>query len=153
MCFENAFRGVARTPGAYYVEGYVALEFTPAPITHGWIELAESGILVDPSPIYCAADTAALAYFAGRRWTLSELMTMLKAHRYRLTLPFSEFQADAGCNAGLAADHTILKDWRHAVERCHAFPAARHREQSGTPQFGSKESEAEWLAQERSLWT
>ena len=152
MCYLNAYRSVAHVPGGRYVEGYVALETTPAPIAHGWIEVG-GDVILDPTPGYCAPDTAALAYFAGQRWTLQELVVMERAHRRMLTLPFSEFLADAGCNVGLPSDHDVLMSWRRAVRDCHMFRAARHRAVHGTPLFGTEAREAAWLAQELSLWT
>lgn len=75
--FNNAHKAVLATPGAVYVQGFVARSGKPnAPIEHGWIELDEH--IIDPSLPYLAQNGQELHYFPAQRLSVKQLKAAIE---------------------------------------------------------------------------
>lgn len=83
-CYINAFRGVARVPGAVYVEGFAVMEDFPLIAAHAWIE--KDGTIIDPTPAYHEGDHR---YFPAVRYTTTELFAQVYPD---CTLPLVELE-------------------------------------------------------------
>jgi hypothetical protein len=69
--FDNAYRAALATPGASYVQGFLASQGKPgAPIEHGWLELDDR--ILDPSLPHLKKLTP-LHYFPAQRFSVKQL--------------------------------------------------------------------------------
>lgn len=70
--FDNAYRAAIATPGATYVQGFIALSSQPAQVMeHGWLEVEEQ--IVDPTLPHLKKLAPELYYFPVQRLSLKQL--------------------------------------------------------------------------------
>jgi hypothetical protein len=75
--FDNAFKAALKTPGATYVQGFLATTGKPyEPIEHGWIELDDR--IIDPSLPYLNREPQTLHYFPAQRLTVKQLKAAIE---------------------------------------------------------------------------
>lgn len=114
-CYRNAFRVLSMVPGASYVEGYaVSNDHVMLPVEHAWLETSD-GVVIDPTPCYCAADRAVRTYVPTFRWSLAELLELLGSST-SAKLPFSSMLPSCGQDRVEWRDSTLLA-WRYAAAR------------------------------------
>ncbi|MES3034923.1 MAG: hypothetical protein V4813_13070 [Gemmatimonadota bacterium] len=70
-CYHNALCALPRFPNATYVEGVVVVR-SGLQFDHAWLE-RDAGV-VDPTTSYIEMPDGDCTYFAGRRWTLPEVL-------------------------------------------------------------------------------
>jgi hypothetical protein len=85
--FDNAARAAAETPGAIYVQGFVAVDHKPfEPIEHAWIEVEEA--ILDPNLNFLEvtaeakaspeARSAVIHYFVAQQVTPKKLKAAIE---------------------------------------------------------------------------
>jgi hypothetical protein len=74
--YANAARAASKTPGARYVQGFLALNRKPfEPIEHAWIEVEEA--ILDPNFDFLKVKPENLLYFPAHRITAKQLKAAL----------------------------------------------------------------------------
>lgn len=130
-CYRNAAYSLLtdialQKEGARYVEGLVvAHSGLIMPMEHGWLELPDRGLVIDPTPVYCKRGTARRTYFEAFGWTAAEAYAILDEPgarwQFRQRFPDDGRQepswyaaALAACSAaeahGRALGHSLLRD-------------------------------------------
>lgn len=132
-CYVNSLRALPIELGAVYEEGWVVTGHgSLLVLEHGWIRRPD-GVVIDPTPCYCAPGVPSHTYFPAFRWTHAEFTKLFRAHLRRsgaiktplnLHLPYRGRRSAGWRDATLAA-------YRHANARSH--------ERWGRPYLSSEE--------------
>lgn len=139
--YDNALCALYRLPNAIYVEGVVVLH-DGLQLDHAWLD-TDAGV-IDPTPSYAEAANGACTYFAGPRWTLSEMLPLFapeNQHHHVTPMLSQDFVPSPRREAWIRAK---LAAFRHA--------SALHQMRSGHPAITADEHEATLQALLGSHW-